>query len=153
MPTSTELDTPMKSRGFTLIELMVTVAIVAILASIAVPSYREYIIRGQITEVVSALADARVRMEQHFQDNRDYTTAPLCQAAEAFDNFVLSCNPAATATTYTVRALGTNSLAGFTYTVDETNARATVVAAGSAIENAGFVGNANCWVTRKGGRC
>ena len=55
-----------RSRGFTLIELMIAVAIVAILAAIAIPSYSEYIRRSRITEAISALSGMRVKMEQFF---------------------------------------------------------------------------------------
>ena len=61
------------NSGFTLIEVMITVAIVAILAAIAVPSYNEYVQRARITEATSALADMRNKMEQYFQDNRTWT--------------------------------------------------------------------------------
>ena len=59
-------------RGFTLIELMVTVAIIAVLAAIAVPNYRDYVTRGKLVEASAGLSDARVKMEQYFQDNRTY---------------------------------------------------------------------------------
>ncbi len=58
--------------GFTLIEMMITVAIVAILASVALPSYSEYVLRSKTEEATSGLAELRVRMEQYFQDNRKY---------------------------------------------------------------------------------
>ena len=61
------------NSGFTLIEVMITVAIVAILGAIAVPSYNEYVQRARITEATSALSDMRNKMEQYFQDNRTWT--------------------------------------------------------------------------------
>lgn len=60
--------------GFTLIELMVVVAILAILASIAIPMYSDYVRRGQITEAFNNLNDLQVKMEQYYQDNRAYGT-------------------------------------------------------------------------------
>jgi len=53
-----------KSRGFTLIELMIAVAIVGILASIAIPNYRQYITKGKRAEAQGALVTFANAMEQ-----------------------------------------------------------------------------------------
>jgi type IV pilus assembly protein PilE len=63
-----------RSRGFTLIELMITVAIVGILASIAVPSYREYMRRGPRAETQAHLMDIAARQGQYLLDNRAYAS-------------------------------------------------------------------------------
>jgi len=77
----------MKSNhsGFTLIELMVVVAIVAILAAVALPAYNDYVTRSKLTDAVTGLSDFRVRMEQFYQDNRRYDGGGLggCGAAAA----------------------------------------------------------------------
>ena len=62
-------------QGFTLIELMITVAIVGIIAAIAVPNYSEYIKRASRAEAASALLDAANKQEQYFVDNRAYSTS------------------------------------------------------------------------------
>ena len=143
-----------RAQGFTLIEVMITVAIVAILATIAVPSYQDYVRRSQIAEATTALSDARVRMEQFFQDNRTYPTACVSAAPTATQlllptnpRFNFDC-PTLTATTFTVRAQGSGGLTtGFTYDVDQNNLRRT-----SAVP-AGWTTNLTCWVTKKGGIC
>ena len=61
--------------GFTLIELMVVVGLVAILTAIAMPSYTDYIKRGQIVDGIVPLADMGGKMEQFFQDHRTYVGA------------------------------------------------------------------------------
>ncbi len=58
--------------GFTLIELMVTVAIMGILAAIAVPMYSDYVTRGRIIDGTSKMGDIRTQMEKYFMDNRTY---------------------------------------------------------------------------------
>lgn len=137
------------SKGFTLIELLITVAIVAILAAVALPSYTDYVTRGKIPEATSELANRRVQAEQYFQDNRTYVGMPACNAATG-KNFNFSCLVAGTATAYTIQATGTGSMTGFTYTINETGARASVIGAGAP---AGWTGNNTCCVTAKGGAC
>ena len=59
-----ELVSGQKQTGFTLIELMITVAVIAILAAVAMPSYREYVLRGNRLEAQSLLSDAAARQER-----------------------------------------------------------------------------------------
>jgi type IV pilus assembly protein PilE len=137
-----------RCSGFTLIELMVTVAIIGILAAIALPSYSAYVTRGKIPEATSNLAMKRVQMEQYFQDNKTYANAPACVAdATSSRFFTFSCTAAATATAFTLQAVGVGTMTGFTYTVDQSNAKET-----SAVPT-GWTVNTSCWVTKKGGTC
>ncbi len=63
-----------KSRGFSLIEMMVTVAIVGILAAIAYPSYRTYVLRTQRAVAKTAMAEVVARQEGYFVDRKRYAT-------------------------------------------------------------------------------
>jgi type IV pilus assembly protein PilE len=134
-------------HGFTLIEVMIVVAIVAILASIAMPSYTAYVQRSRITEAVSGLAGMNVAMERFFQDNRTYvgacaagTVAPLPTAK----SFAFSCTLADA--TFTVTATGTGNMVGFTYTLNETNTRGTTATAWGGTPT-------SCWVLKSDGSC
>lgn len=150
-----------RQRGFTLIEVMIVVVIVAILAAIAVPNYRDYVTRGRIVEATAGLGDARTKMEQYFQDNRTYPTgckvSPTAPGAtevqlQALQNFTLSCGGMA-ATTYIVTATGTGPMAGFTYTIDQNGVRTSAFSGSGA--SAGYTAASpnTCWVIRKGGLC
>ena len=127
-------------KGFTLIELMVVVAIIGILAAIVIPNYSDYVTRGKIAEAKSALAQGRVRMEQFYQDNRTYIGGP-CPAATT--NFTYACSNLAL-TTYTITATGINNLTAFSYTIDQANLKGSTTPWGN---------NGTCWVSKKGGAC
>ena len=153
-----------RQSGFTLIELMVTVAIVAILAGIAIPSYSIYITRSKIAEATSNLLAMRTKMELYFQDNRSFvgacapgTVAPLPapavagQPAGTLKYFTISCPTLADGPpqAYTIQAVGTDpSVVGLTLSINQANVRTTVsVPAGWTLPST------NCWVSKKGGDC
>lgn len=140
--------------GFTLIEVMIAVAIVGILTVIAYPSYRDYVIRGHLVEASNGLATIRAQMERHFQDNRSYATVggfttPCAgdAAPRTFGVFVVSCAATPTATAFTLQAVGSGPAAGFTFTVTERDVRATTAAP------AGYNTCATQWLLRKGATC
>lgn len=62
------------NKGFTLIEVMIVVAIIGILAAIAYPSYDEYVKRGNRTEGQAFLMDVAARQERYFSQNNAYIT-------------------------------------------------------------------------------
>jgi len=147
-------------RGFTLIEVMVTVAIIAILAAIAVPNYRDYVTRGKLVEASAGLSDARVKMEQYFQDNRTYpggctTSSPPPTGSVTvmtLKYFTLTCANMS-ANTYTVTATGINDMAGFAYTIAQDNSKTSSFASSGASKGYTVASPNNCWVFRKGGSC
>jgi len=145
------------SQGFTLIELMITVGIIAILAAIAYPSYRNYVIRGQLVDATTGLSSVRANMERYFQDNRTYasvsaTINPPCNTATPIisGKFSITCANAATTFTATaVGAAGSGDLTGFSFTVNELDVQTTVVTSPPA--PTAFLGCANAWITKTGG--
>ena len=137
--------------GFTLLELMITVTVVAILAAIAVPQFGDYTKRGKIPEAISTLSDLRIQLERFFADNRTY--AGFVAAAPGTRYFGYACVTAAA--TYTCTATGgaggppanDASMTGFVYTINQSNVKT------SAIAVAGWGNSATCWITKKGEVC
>ena len=75
-----------KVRGFSLIELMIVVAIVGILAAIAYPSYNESVLKGRRAEGRTALTDLMIQQERYLSQNGTYALMPGPNAA-SFKNF------------------------------------------------------------------
>jgi len=158
MTTPTRANVPAhegRARGFTLIELMITMAIVAILATIAYPAYRNYVLRGQVVSATNGLTTIAANMERYFQDNRTYLAAngfaPPCATVAAYGTFNVSCTGAQgvlTATTYTIAAYGQGQTNGFTYTLDQTGAQGSVVA--SPAPGAWILTCTTSWETKAG---
>jgi type IV pilus assembly protein PilE len=145
--------TPSHARGFTLIEVMITVVIISILAAVAIPQYSDYVTRSRVPEATSALSSKAVQAEQYFQDNRTYATSgSATNTACASDTttskyFTFACD-SADKNGFVLKATGRSSMAGFSYTVDQSGAKASTVTGVS-----GWSGATNCWVIKKGGVC
>jgi len=127
-------------RGFSLVELMIAIAIIGILMAIAVPGYREHVRRGAVEEAQAQMSSGKVALEQYFLDNRTYTGAG-CPAGTS--RFAMTC--ALGATTFTITATGSGNVSGFVYTLNEQGVRATT--------GGDWGTNAACWIIRKGGTC
>ena len=92
-----------KQQGFTLIELMIVVAIVAILAAIALPAYQDYIIRSQVSEAAVLLDGTKTSVTEYFENKGSFpannTSGGLPTAASITGNYVSSVTTAAGVTT------------------------------------------------------
>jgi len=142
-------------QGFTLIEVMIVVAIVALLAGLAIPSYNDYVRRGQLPPAFNGLSEYRVKMEQYYQDNRNYGGSACADGTSGTgwntfpttkDRFTFSCalntrTGDSAQQSYTVTAEGVSGRAtGHKYTIDQTGARATTQFKGSTVSQP-------CWLT------
>ena len=127
------------SRGFTLVELMVTVAVISILAAIGYPAYTNYTYKARRTEATGSLLDFATRMERYYADNNAYPVATddievkdimrsdtadtehgyytLGFAAQAAQSYTLQAVPGGaqssdTCGTFTINSLGARNVSG-----------------------------------------
>lgn len=133
-----------RQSGFTLIELMLAVAIVGILTAVALPSYSSYVLRTRLAEAHSALAATQPQLEQYWSNEHSY--AGFDKVPAATTNFTYALQDA-DAAGYTLVATGRAAAADFVYTIDQAGRRATTGAP------ADWTKRADCWVDRKAGTC
>lgn len=74
-----------KQQGFTLIELMIVVAIIGILAAIAIPAYQDYTVRSKVTEGLTATAGAKTAIAEYYDTNGDLTDFVMLDGANCDD--------------------------------------------------------------------
>lgn len=129
-------------RGFSLIEVMIVVAIMGILASIAMPAYQDYIRSGNAAEAPANLANCRVQAEQFFQDNFTYMGFVCAPSDARFFDYSIDNQ---SATTYTLRATGRagQNMGNFSFSVNQDNAKTSTFDGTSG----------NCWLTSSSGTC
>ncbi len=144
------------AKGFTIIEMMVVIAIISILAAIAIPQYTDYVRRAALQEAFSNLADFRVKLEQFYQDNRGYGTtsqaipcghdgtANRINFTVPNAKFTYTCALTGTSPNETqafqITATGATSPAtGHTFTLNNLNAKGTTSFKGSAVTK-------SCWL-------
>ena len=105
-----------RSKGFTLLELMITVAIIAILAAVAIPAYRGYIDTAKMTEAHNNLAAIRLAQEEYFLENNKYFTGATYGAINTASgglwertgtNFSYLVSSASVTSTWSATATGT----------------------------------------------
>lgn len=148
-------------RGFTIIEVMIVVAIIGVLAAVALPAYGDYIRRGQIPEAFAGMSDLRVKMEQYYQDNRNYGAAACADSGppawsagngtltyQGAQFFGFTCALTGGGQGYTITATGNAGRAvGHTYRINQANQRFTV-----RFKDVDRSPVSECWLTR-GGEC
>ncbi|MET3476181.1 type IV pilin protein [Variovorax atrisoli] len=119
-----------RAGGFTLVEVMITVVIIAILSAIAYPSYKEQIAKGKRAQVKASLSQAQQWLERHYSENYSYAkmaggtdinadggifktqfgTSPLPGGGAA--NYTIALTPNAAGTGYSLKATRTGSMSG-----------------------------------------
>lgn len=133
-----------KTAGFTLIELMIVVVIVSLLAMIAYPSYRNYVLRSHRADALATLAQDQATIERCYAQNFSYNAA--CASLPTFphnspQNYYSISISNLTASTYTLTATAIGSQAidttCSTYTIDQANQRNATDSSGTP--------QSSCW--------
>ena len=136
--------------GFTLIELMIVVAIIGILAAVAIPQYQNYVARTQMSEALSLASGSKVALAEYFQSNgvfpADNDTAGIGVNTTIKGKYVTSVTVSATAATAAVGAAPAVGAKGIlTVSLDEADTHA-LLKGGTMILTGTDTGGSIIWV-------
>lgn len=133
-----------KQSGFNLVELMITVAIIGILASIAYPSYQQYVLRSNRAEAQAIMSETAQFMERRFTTCGTYGTNGTCGTAAAPTSAVQPVGSSGTARRYTIAFTAANATS-FSLTATRVNAQTSDSCADLTLTNTGLRTPAGCW--------
>lgn len=128
------------NRGFTLIELMIVVAVIAVLAAISYPSYRDHVIKTRRAAAAACMMEAAQFMERYYTTNMTYSGATMPTLGCLADTsrfYTIGLSAAATATAFTMRAVPTstqNDSKCGTISIDQKGTKAKTGTAGNVSE-------------------
>ena len=135
--------------GFSLVELMVALAIAAIIAAFAVPAYRDHTLRSYLPEMSSSLQLSALRLEQYYQDHRSYRNGTECGVTlQRSERFSFSCTVPEDGQSFLLTATGRDAMVGFAYTIDQQGQTRTAL-----LPDAWGTAPLDCWVMKRGARC
>jgi type IV pilus assembly protein PilE len=137
------------ASGFTLIEVMITVAIIAIIGAIALPAYSSYVIQGKIPDALSNLGGKALQIEQFYLDNRTYVGATQCTSDTTTSRYFDFACTSSTSTGFQLVATGKSSMLGFSFAISQNNGKSTI----AVPTDWSLPSPNNCWITKKGGVC
>ncbi len=134
-----------RNAGFTLLELMVAVAVIGILAAIALPSYEEFMRKGRRSEARNAMLEMAQMQERYFSNNLSYIAVAGAPAASSFGQ---NYSGKATAPTYSIAVAASAGLpitASFTITATIASGYADPSCGTMTLNNLGDKSPAACW--------
>lgn len=137
-------------HGFTIVEVMIAIAIVAILGAVALPAYTGYITRAKVPVGLDALSSVATRMEQYYQDRGNYGTSAcgnglsMPTPSEYFGQVTCSLSDSGQGFTASVSGASGGVLQGYTYTINHRSQRNTTAHPKGAKSGCWTIGGTKC---------